>query len=170
MRDVGNGELLDKTLDAGGDTLVHRSRITQGGGEVHMQQNATGGRLFGAQPTKPLDLQATDGAEANATVHAPPCTRVNLQSPLPPDSSATGSPVAVAQSIAVAVVLNLDGLAGATSTPRLSIVSPPPEGVNPPGFIPSDRVASFPGSGKSRNERSLPEHDSDRLVARQLFR
>lgn len=106
-----------------------------------MSQNVTGSRLFRAQPTKPLDLEATDRAERKDSVHAPPCTRVNLQSPPPQDAAATGSPVAVAQSIAVAVVPNLDGLAGATSTPRLSIVSPPPEGVNPPGFIPSDRVA-----------------------------
>lgn len=60
--------------------------------------------------------------------------------------AATGSPVAVAQSIAVAAVLNLDGPAGATSTPRLSVVSPPPEGASSPELVPSDRVASLPSS------------------------
>lgn len=94
--------------------------------------------------------------------------------------AATGSPVAVAPAqksmqsqrvatTAVAVFKNLDEQLGATSTRVLSIVSPPPKGVNPPGFIPFDRVASFPRTGDS-GRNPPPVRDSDRLLTRQPFR
>lgn len=89
------------------------------------------------------DLQA---AEAE---RGPLCSRSAVYSREPPfgdryEGAATGSPVAVAQSIAVAPCSNLDGTPCPLHARVVSVVSPPPEGVSSPELIPSDRVASLP--------------------------
>lgn len=111
-----------------------------------------------AQPTKPNDLQCgrrspdRDRSRSAVCSRAPPIIRSRM------NRGATGSPVAVLQSIAVAELPNLEAPAGATSTPRVSIVSPPPEGVSSPELVPSDRDASFPGFRQSRRQTASLRH------------
>ena len=78
----------------------------------------------------------------------PLCSRSAVCSREPPvgdrmECAATGSPVAVAQSIAVAPCSNLDGIPCPLNVRVVSVVSPPPEGVGSPEPVPSDRDASL---------------------------
>lgn len=101
------------------------------------------GCFFGTTDKAGADLQA---AEAE---RKPLCSRSAVYSREPPigdrtEGAATGSPVAVAHSIAVAPCSNLDGTPCPLHARVVSVVSPPPEGVGSPEPIPSDRVASLP--------------------------
>lgn len=163
---------MDKSLDARGDTGVHEYGIyrqlpeSTRPGPLEIDEQKEVGCLW-AQPTKPLGTFRRRAERKRLCSHSAVCSREPPISAPVQNRGATGSPVAVAQSIAVAVVPNLDDLAGATSTPRVFIVSPPPEGAGSPEPVPSDRVAPF--SRIRRNDVS-PERVQTGHMARQPFR
>src|SRR5690606_446251 len=112
-------------------------------------------------PTKARDLEAASRTGHRPRSRSAVCSR-EPPIPAPLECAATGSPVAVAHSIAVAATENLDAGAGATSTPLLRIANLRQKADALPGVSPLTALPPFPRTrSDSRQTASQPERDSD---------